>query len=212
MFISISGWILGIISFLIALYERSEKNKIKSMIEGQKKNAFIESLRKDLSVVLPNFPEFKIDEIVKFVGSKYLVEYIESTNIGDPNNLLDIRQKAAVEIANMVQNNVRKKHQCGASGLKEFVVFSFLSHYSKHRAQEYLHKISKQPNIGENFARYYFAIGESPKNLEDLVKNFESCSIERANNILHTLKGEELERVIELLSNQKWNRRIIERI
>lgn len=182
------------------------------MIEGQKKTAFIESLRKDLSVFLPNFPEFKIDETVKSVGSKYLVEYIESTNIGDPNNLLSIREKAAVELGSMIQNNVQKKYQSSASGLKEFVVFSFLSHYSKYRAQEYLNKISKQQNMGENFARYYFAIGEFPKNLEELLQNFKACSVERANNIIRTLKGEELERVIELLSSQKWNRRIIERI
>jgi hypothetical protein len=210
--IAISGWIIGVVSLIIAVYEYYEKKRIEKVVDEKKKSAFLENMKKTLSVFLPNFPVFGIDKTVKSVGGKYLLDYIDATNTEDPSNVLIVWEKAAVELGRTIQNYAQQKNSTIPDGLAEFIAFYFLSHYSKEISHDYLAKIAKQGNIGESFARYYFAISRSPRNLTNLIKDFNSCSSEQVQNILAALRGEEFKRVVELFANQKWNRRIIERL
>jgi hypothetical protein len=208
---SITGWIIGVISLVYAIYEHHDKKKIAKIIEEQKKSGFLGSLKKTLSAFLPDFPEFGTGDAVNYVGEKYILDYLKATNTDDPNILLVVWERAALEIGNAIQKQTQKKSQA-PSGLAEYITFQFLSHYSKDRAREYLGSISRNGSVEENFARYYFSFSRSPTDLTKLIKDFSTCSIEQINGILATLKGEELKRVVDLLASQKWNRRAVERI
>lgn len=209
--LGISGWIIGIISLIYALYEHYDKKRIERTVEDQKKSGFLDNLRKTISVFLPNFPEFGVNDAINHVGKKYILDYLNATNTEDPNNLLNVWERVAIETGNSIQKKTQKNAPKTPNGLAEYVTFCFLSHYSKDRAKEYLNTIS-QKSVQDNFARYYFAFSRSPNNLTELLKDFGSCSSDQVNGILATLKGEELGRVVDLLATQKWNRRIIERV
>jgi hypothetical protein len=209
--LSISGWIIGAVSFAYAIYEHYDKKRIEKTIDEQKRSSFLENLKKTLSVFLPDFPEFGINNAIKSVGGRYILDYLKATNIEDPSNLLAVWEKTAVELGSTIQKQAQKNCQA-PSGLAEYITFHFLSHYSKDRAREYLNSLSVNKDTEENFARYCISFTQSPGNIAELIKNFKACSREQISGVLATLKGEELKRVVDLLATQKWNRRVIERI
>jgi len=211
--LNLSGWIIGFISFCIALQEHHAKKKIEKAVEDLKRTGFSNGLKKTLSMILPQIRELRMNEVAQSISQKFLLEYLRATNVEDENILTDVWEKVAFETGNMIQTKVQEQVPSIPKGLAECVTFMFLSHYSKTRAQEYLMTIAKRDkSLQERLGRYYLALSRSPNDCSDLMNLYNACSEEETEAVLISLKGEELTRVAELFASEKWSKRTVERL
>lgn len=206
------GWGLTVVAGGIAIYEYLEKKKIHETLLKQKEVGFVENLSKGLAM-LPDVPEFDKSAAQKTLAEKYLVEYVGATNLDDPVALVNVWEKISSEVGEMIESNARRHYSTISPGLSECISFLFLSHYAKNRSQELVRGLlTRAKSLEKNIARYYHALGQAPRSLEELLKLYSACSEAQVEGIVTVLRGEEYKRVSELFVSEKWQRRLNEQL
>jgi hypothetical protein len=211
-FFGATGFVFGVVGTFIAVEEYLKNGKLKKIIDGIKNEGFAQNIKKGLDM-LPNISDLELQEVAQQLSSKYLIPYLNASNTGDQNNVLNLWEKVALDVGKTVDSNIRRSNSSAPSGLSEYIAFSFLSAYSKDRAQDFLtNVVSRHPSTEANFARYYLSAKNNPRSIADILRKFETFSKEEVEAILTGLKGQIPTKIAELFRNAKWNQRMVERL
>ena len=213
LFLALSGWIFGLVALYIALVEYFGKKQAQETLDQLKKTGFSDTLKRTLSLILPQMPEINLEKAAQLVSQKYLVAYLRATSIEDQTVLSGIWEKIGVQIGAIIEKQAEQGQHELPDGLAECVTFMFLSHNSKSRGQEYFRKLSmKNEDLGLHVARYYLAIGRDPRTLSELIDQCKNYSEDDAQVAVTSLRGEEYKKIAELFASDKWNKRMMERL
>lgn len=211
-FFGVTGFVFGAVGTFIAVEEYLKNGKLKKIIDGIKNEGFSQNIKKGLDM-LPSISDLELQNVAQQLSSKYLISYLNASNTGDQNNVLNLWEKVALDIGKIVDANIRRSNFSAPAGLSEYITFSFLSAYSRDRAQDYLmNVVGKNPIIETNFARYYLSARNSPRSIADILGKFETFSREEVEAILAGLKGQIPTKIAELFRSTKWNQRMVERL
>jgi hypothetical protein len=212
-FLTISGWIFGVIALFIAVKEHFDKRNAERTLETTKKAGFEDNLRKAILNLVPSIPEFQVDVAARIAAKAHMIEYLRATSVDDPQETLDVWENVGITLGRQIAENARQSDASLPKGLAECISYMFISHYSKDRGRDFLISRSKRDDeLGENIARYYSALGRQSENIRLMMERFRAGSRDQAVAILSTLRGEELQRVAELFESEKWNKRMVSRM
>lgn len=213
LFLTISGWLLGIVSLFVALKEHLDKNRVQKTLEQLKSSEFAENLKKSVAILFPAIRELGLDSAVSKTSEKYLLDYLKYTTLDDPNALLNVWEKAAISIGSSIEENVKRASTGLPGGLSECVAFMLITHYSPNRGREYLDsKTRVNKALENNLVRYYISLRNSPSTLTSFIEQFRACSADEVTLTAASLRGDEFKRIVDLFDSQKWNKRMVERM
>jgi hypothetical protein len=213
--IGIAGSVASIVSLVFYFKERREKGQLKVIIDGIKNDSFVQNITKGLEglAIVHQISGLNPQDLATQLSSKYLISYLNATNTNDQSNILDLWEKIAYDIGRMIDTIAKQNNTSVPSGLAEYITYSFLSEYSTDRAKKYLISVVvKNSDTEQNFVRYYLSARSNPKSISDIISKFDTFSKEEIESVLVELKGQVRERMIKLFSDDKWNRRVIDRL
>ena len=212
LFVTAFGYLIGVIAAIIAIFEWTAKRDAEKRLRIEKEDGFISVLTHMLLLEIPQLPEFGIRGSVQFVAYRHLKSFLKVTDVQDNNYNRQFWDKVSSELAERIESNA-KRHSPLDNGLAECITYLFLFHQSRERAYSYLNRITEKDSVlAGNVAKYYFAFKKDPKSLADILRSYASCGDTEAKDILTSLNGEQVKKILGLLSSQKWNEKVARRL